>query len=699
MKELILENLHCADCAIKIEDRTKKIGKVKNCNVNFVSKKMMIDTTLDEKFLINTIQNIADSIKPGVKVLVMNSEEDGHNHSHDLEDEKSLIIRLVVGSILFALPLIFQFVNILEFSLFVVAYAIVGYDVILTAINNLFKGQIFNEHFLMTAATLGAFIIGEYSEGVGVMLFYLVGELFQAKAVNRSRKSIKKLLDIKADYANLVVENGEKKIAPEELKIGDIILVKAGEKIPVDGIVIEGESMLDTKALTGESVPRKTNKGDEVFSGSINVNSLLRIKVEKEFEDSAVSKIINLVENAGNKKAETEQFITKFSKYYTPVVVVFAVLLATIPPLFVGNFNDWLYRALVFLVVSCPCALVISIPVAFIGGIGGASKKGVLVKGGNYLEALNNIDTIVFDKTGTLTKGVFNVTQINSISDLSKSELLKIAAIFERHSNHPIADSIVTAYLEEKLTNDLFNYKINNYEEISGHGIRGVLNEKEYLLGNAKLLNKYNIKFEGNTDAETVVYIASDGKYLGNILIADEIKEDSIEAIKILKAKGINNTVMLTGDSNKTAQRIGKQLGIDKIYSELLPQDKVEKVENLLDTKPEKSKLVFVGDGINDAPVLTRADIGIAMGGLGSDAAIEASDIVLMTDEISKIAEAIDVARKTRKIALQNIAFALVVKIIFLILGAMGFATMWEAVFADVGVTILAILNSMRTLK
>jgi heavy metal-(Cd/Co/Hg/Pb/Zn)-translocating P-type ATPase len=627
-----------------------------------------------------------------------NKSEDkqGHSHSHGEGENRKEMIRLIIGAVFFAVAIIFKFTNIIEFILYLISYILVGGEVVLRAVKNMVRGEVFDENFLMTIATVGAFFIGEYPEGVAVMLFYQVGEFFQDVAVNRSRRSITALMDIRPDFANLKAGDEIKKVSPEEVKIGENIVIKPGEKVPLDGTVLEGKSMVDTSALTGESVPRSVQSGDAILGGFINKNGLLTVEVTKEFGESTVSKILSLVENASSKKAPTENFITKFAKYYTPVVVMVAVLLAIVPPFFISGatFSDWIYRALVFLVISCPCALVISIPLGFFGGIGGASKNGVLIKGGNYLEALNNLEIIVFDKTGTLTKGVFNVTEIRNNGKYSKDELLEYAAYAESFSNHPIAVSILKAYGKE-----VNKEEIEGYDEISGHGIKVKVKNKEILAGNAKLMNKENIKFEASEAAGTVVHIAIDKEYAGYIIISDEVKEDSKESIRNLKEIGVKKAVMLTGDAKSVGENIATFLDLDEVHAELLPDQKVEELEKLDKLKSPKGKLAFVGDGINDAPVLARADIGIAMGGLGSDAAIEAADVVIMTDEPSKIVSAVKIAKRTRKIVWQNIILAMVVKIIVLILGAGGIATMWEAVFADVGVSTLAIINAMRVMR
>ena len=604
--------------------------------------------------------------------------------------------RIIIGAAVLVAATIINFNNEwLQIALFIISYIIVGGDVVKRAVKNIFKGQVFDENFLMSIATIGAFFIGEYPEGVAVMLFYQVGELFQSYAVGKSRKSIASLMDIRPDYANVKKGDELVKVDPDEVQIGDIIVIKAGEKIPLDGKVIEGSSMIDTSALTGESVPREVEVGSDILSGCININGVITAEVTKEFGESTVSKILDLVENASSKKSNSEQFITKFARYYTPVVVIIAVFLAIIPPLVIdgATFSDWIYRALAFLVVSCPCALVISIPLSFFGGIGGASKKGILVKGSNYLEALAETEIVVFDKTGTLTKGVFNVQEIHP-EGVSKEELLELTAYVESYSNHPISLSLKRAYSKE-----IDNGRISDVEEISGHGVIATVDGKKVMAGNIKLMKMMDIPYFKGELIGTAVHVAVNNKYIGYIVIADEVKEDSAQAIKELKAANIKQTVMLTGDNKSVGSKVAKELGLDKVYAELLPADKVEKLEELFSQKSKKGKLAFVGDGINDAPVLARADIGIAMGGLGSDAAIEAADIVIMTDEPSKIATAMKISKKTLKIAHQNIVFAIGIKIIVLILSAFGITTMWAAIFADVGVTIIAVLNAFRALN
>lgn len=604
--------------------------------------------------------------------------------------------RIIIGAAVLATAVLLSLNNEwLQIALFIISYIIVGGDVVKRAVKNIFKGQVFDESFLMSIATIGAFFIGEYPEGVAVMLFYQVGELFQSYAVGKSRKSIASLMDIRPDYANVKKGDELVKVDPDEVQIGDIIVIKAGEKIPLDGKVIEGSSMIDTSALTGESVPREVEVGSDILSGCININGVITAEVTKEFGESTVSKILDLVENASSKKSNSEQFITKFARYYTPVVVIIAVFLAIIPPLVIdgATFSGWIYRALAFLVVSCPCALVISIPLSFFGGIGGASKKGVLVKGSNYLEALAETEIVVFDKTGTLTKGVFNVQEIHP-EGVSKEELLELTAHAESYSNHPISLSLKRAYSKE-----IDNGRISDVEEISGHGVIATVDGKKVMAGNIKLMKMMDIPYFKGELIGTIVHVAVNNKYIGYIVIADEVKEDSAQAIKELKEANIKQTVMLTGDNKSIGSKVAKELGLDKVYAELLPADKVEKLEELFSQKSKKNKLAFVGDGINDAPVLARADIGIAMGGLGSDAAIEAADVVIMTDEPSKIATAMKISKKTLKIAHQNIVFAIGIKIIVLILSAFGITTMWAAIFADVGVTIIAVLNAFRALN
>ncbi len=609
---------------------------------------------------------------------------------------KKDLIKILIAFILFIVSLCIPFNAMwINPALYLISYIIVGAEIIFKAIKNIFKGEVFDECFLMTIATIGAICIGELPEAVAVMLFYQVGEMFQDYAVDKSKKSITNLMNIRPDFANIERDGKQEKVNPEEVKIGDTIIVKPGEKVPLDGIVIDGKSLLDTSALTGESVPVEIEKGSEVLSGCINQTGLFSMKVTKEFEESTVSKILNLVENASNKKSKSENFMTKFAKVYTPTVVVIAAILAIIPPFIfqIGSFTEWLYRALSFLVVSCPCALVISIPLSFFAGIGGASKAGILVKGSNYLEALAKTEIVVFDKTGTLTKGVFEVQKVNAVN-ISEDELLKYAVYAENYSNHPISASLKSAYkgeIDEKL--------ISNTQELAGYGIEAKIDDKDVLVGNSKLMKEKNIAFTECDEVGTVIYVAVNKEYVGYILIADTIKEDAKNLVSGLKNYNIAKTVMLTGDKIKASQKVANELKLDEVYAELLPNEKVEKVEELLKIKSKDGKLVFIGDGINDAPVLAISDIGISMGALGSDAAIEASDVVIMTDEPSKLVTAIKIAKKTLRIVKQNIIFAIFVKVAILILTAIGISTMWEAVFADVGVSVIAVLNALRAMR
>ena len=605
-------------------------------------------------------------------------------------------IKIIISLILFIIAFLMNFNNVwINNGIYILAYIIVGFEIIKEAVENIIKGKVFDENFLMTIATIGAFAIGEFPEAVAVMLFYQIGELFQSYAVDKSRKSIASLMDIRPDYANVERNGIIEKVDPYDVEIGETIVIKPGEKVPLDGTVIEGRSSLDTKALTGEALPREIMEESEVLSGCINLNGVIKVKVSKKFAESTVSKILDLVENASSKKSKSENFITKFAHYYTPIVVIIAVILAIVPPLIIQDalFSDWLYRALSFLVVSCPCALVISIPLSFFGGIGGASKMGILIKGSNYLEEIANTEIVVFDKTGTLTEGVFEVQKVNPIG-ISEEELLKIAAFAENYSNHPISLSVKKAYNKE-----IDEKQIINVEEIPGYGIIAKIGENDVLVGNEKLMKEHKIEFTKCSEIGTILYVALNQKYVGYILIADKIKDDSEKAIKTLKKNNVKQIVMLTGDRKNVGESVAKKLGIDKVYTELLPDGKVKKVEELLKEKSEKGKLAFVGDGINDAPVLALADIGIAMGGLGADSAIEAADVVIMNDEPSRIVKAINLSKKTMRIVKENIIFAILIKVIVLILSACGLSTMWEAVFADVGVSIIAILNALRVLR
>ncbi|WP_260510309.1 heavy metal translocating P-type ATPase [Paenibacillus typhae] len=751
----MLDGLDCANCAMKIENKVSKIEGVSSCSVNFAMKTMTVESAADQADSISEqARQTVTSLEPHVKVRelkaggvrrktqpgavrAVHAHEDGdsghnghghthsdeaahghghahsdaaahghghthsddahgHSHDHGAEDTRRIVLRLAGGGILAAAAMLLPLGGIPELLLFLAAYLIVGGEVVLSAARNIIRGRVFDENFLMALATIGAFAIGEYPEGVAVMLFYQVGELFQGMAVNRSRRSITALMDIRPEFAYLKDGSGLRRVPPEEVEIGDIIVVKPGEKVPLDGTILEGSAMMDTSALTGESVPRSAEPGSQVLSGFINRNGVITVEVTQTFGESAVSKILELVQNAAGNKAKTENFITKFARAYTPLVVITALLLAVVPPVVISGatFSDWIYRALVFLVISCPCALVVSIPLGFFGGIGAASRSGILVKGSNYLEALNDAKIVVFDKTGTLTKGQFTVTGIYPAEGFTNEELLRTAAYAESHSSHPIAESVRAAY-GQAIDMDI----AEDYDEISGHGISVTVEGRAVLAGNARLMEREGITAGVPVQNGTVVHLAVDRRYAGHLIIADEVKEDSLQAVTALKALGIRKTVMLTGDTKAVAEAVGAQLGIDEIHAGLLPQHKVEAIERLEQEKGKRENIIFIGDGINDTPVLARADVGMAMGGLGSDAAIEAADIVIMTDEPSKIAAAIGIAKRTRRIVWQNIIFALAVKGLFLLLGAFGIATMWEAVFSDVGVTVLAVLNSVRALQ
>ncbi len=718
--EWILEGIDCANCASKIENGVSKIAGVTNSNANYMTKTLSFDVDKQkEKNILPIIKLKINKLEPDVTLLSKSDKlpigKNGlptaenketsqleephhpHEHSHVESNVKKTTSRLVISLVLLLVANFVPMNELLSLGLFVVAYLVAGYDVVWRAIKNMFNGQLFDENFLMTIATISAFYIQEYPEAVAVMLFYQVGEIFQGVAVNRSRRSIADLMDIRPDYANLKLADGNtKSVAPDTIRVGDTIVIRPGEKVPLDGKIVTGTTSMDTSALTGESVPRSVAVKDSVLSGFINKNGLIEVEVEKLFSESTVTKILDLVENASSRKAPTENFITKFARYYTPAVVIMALILAIIPPLvFPGaTFNEWIYRASIFLVISCPCALVVSIPVGFFGGIGSASQKGILVKGSNFLEGLNDIKYVIMDKTGTLTKGKFEITDIQPENGWNKHQLLELAAYAETHSSHPIAESIKEKY-EEKIDEN----RITEYNDISGHGIQVKVDGKEVLAGNAKLMQEFNISFRDSKEIGTIIYLAVAKKYVGHILIADAIKEDAAAGIALMKEKGVEHVIMLTGDSKAVGEAVAKKLGIDEFYAELLPQDKVEKMEEIMARKGPKEKVAFVGDGINDTPVLARSDIGIAMGGLGSDAAIEAADIVIMDDKPSKIGTVMQVAKDTRRIVWQNIILALAVKGFFLILGAVGIATMWEAVFADVGVTVIAVLNAMRVLK
>ena len=700
-KELMLNGLTCAHCASVIDEKVKHIDGVKNSNLNFTNKKLSVEIDCDnEEKIIKNIIDIINDTEPGLDIQIEGQREikEDKTQKSIKNNEKLNLLKIIAGVIVFIFAFYEEIAgreNKYSLLIFLVAYLLVGSDVLYKALRNITKGRIFDENFLMSVATIGAIAIGEPSEAVGVMLFYKIGEYLQELAVGKSRKSISELMQIRPDMANLKLGNTIKVVNPEDVNIGDYIIVKPGEKVPLDGVVIEGSSMMDTSALTGESVLRTVKKGDNLLSGFINKNALLTVQVTKDFSESTASKILDMVENASSKKSKTENFISVFSRYYTPIVVGLALLIAILPPIFMqgGTFSEWIHRGLIFLVVSCPCALVLSIPLSYFSGIGVASKQGVLIKGSNYLEALRYVDTVVFDKTGTLTEGVFDVVKVKPIN-ISEDELIKFASIAEVNSNHPIAKSILNYYNKEIDLN-----KMEEYEEIAAHGIRVKYENNTILAGNEKLMASNNIKIEKSTDVGTVVYIAVNNEFKGYIVIADKIKSDSEEAIRLIKEQGIKETVMLTGDNKEVASSVAKKLKLDKVFSNLLPNEKVEKIEELYKNRTEKEKIAFVGDGINDAPVLARVDVGIAMGGLGSDAAIEAADVVIMTDEPSKIAQGIKISKKTYKIVWQNIIFALGIKIIVMILGATGLASMWEAVFADVGVALIAVLNAMRIMK
>lgn len=686
---LLLQGLDCANCASKIEDKVTRLDGVRHVSMNFVDKTLSLQTEIERKQeTLARVKKIVAEIEPDVKVM-----RKAREHK---EESMAFPYRLLMGFILFTMTFIFSFSAPIKFILFLLAYVLTGGDVVTKAVKNIVRGKWLDENFLMTIATIGAFAIGQYPEGVAVMLFYQVGEYFQSFAVHRSRKSIASLLDIRPDYANIIKEDCVEKISPSEVQIGDFIIVRPGEKVPLDGKVVDGVSFVDTSAITGESIPREVMQGNVLLSGFVNQNGLLTLQVIKEYNDSAVMKILELVQNSGSKKAHAEAFITKFARVYTPFVVIAAALLAIIPPLFIAgaSFSDWLYRSLIFLVISCPCALVVSIPLSYFGGIGGASRRGILIKGSNYLEALNRVKYVVFDKTGTLTKGNFKVTNIYAQGSIPAERVIEYAALAEVHSRHPIARAIQSFY-GKPCNPDL----IEQYEEIPGFGTVARVDGIQIAVGNAKFMNKLNISYNPSMDLGTIVYVAVNTMYAGCITIADEWKDDSKNTIQRLKKIGMKRIVMLTGDAKRVANEVGKGIGIVEIHAELLPHQKVEKVEELEAAKLPNEAVLFVGDGMNDTPVLARADIGVAMGGIGSDAAIEAADIVIMTDEPSKLPEAIMIAKRTRKIVYENIIFALGVKGIFLLLGAFGYATMWEAVFSDVGVTILAVLNALRALR
>ena len=721
--KLALLGLDCANCANKIEERVNRLSDVEEATLNFSTSRLTVSINDPQVKLevIEEIKKIVEQLEPDVTVIENNSGEvlnqnqccqgdcsrhdeqhlhkHASSHEHIVRELKVIEIlkeqkNLLLGFVIFLIAVLFPLQQRVEIVLYLMSYLLIGGNVIGAFWRHIKRGEIFDENFLMTVATVGAFCIGEYPEAIAVMLFYEIGELFQSYAVNRSRHSITSLLDIRADHANLVTESSVEEVNPEVVSVGDYIIIKPGERVPLDGEIVEGQCYLDTSALTGESVPRLVSVGDPILSGCINTNALVKVRVTKVAGESTVARILELVENASSKKAQTERFITRFARVYTPIVVLLACLIAIIPPLvFQGNFSTWLYRALSFLVVSCPCALVVSIPLGFFAGLGGASKQGVLIKGGNYLEALTHADTVVFDKTGTLTKGVFKVIETHPVN-MTEDTFIKFAAYAESQSNHPIAKSIVEAY-----GHSIDETVISNYEEVAGKGIKAVVNEQQILIGNATLMKESSLEVLSVSATGTIIHMAVDQVYVGYIVIADEIKETSKAAISKLKQQGVSQVIMLTGDQGRIAKQVAEELGVDRVYAELLPYQKVEHVEQLLANQAKNKSLVFVGDGMNDAPVLARADVGVAMGAIGSDAAIEAADVVLMEDDPMALVKAIDQAKQTKFILYQNIIFALGVKILVMILIAFGLATMWAAVFADVGVTVLAVINSTRALK
>ena len=721
--KLALLGLDCANCANKIEERVNRLSGVEEATLNFSTSRLTVSINDPQVKLevIEEIKKIVEQLEPDVTVIENNSGEvlnqnqccqgdcsrhdeqhlhkHASSHEHIVRELKVIEIlkeqkNLLLGFVIFLIAVLFPLQQRVEIVLYLMSYLLIGGNVIGAFWRHIKRGEIFDENFLMTVATVGAFCIGEYPEAIAVMLFYEIGELFQSYAVNRSRHSITSLLDIRADHANLVTESSVEEVNPEVVSVGDYIIIKPGERVPLDGEIVEGQCYLDTSALTGESVPRLVSVGDPILSGCINTNALVKVRVTKVAGESTVARILELVENASSKKAQTERFITRFARVYTPIVVLLAILIAIIPPfVFQASFSIWLYRALSFLVVSCPCALVVSIPLGFFAGLGGASKQGVLIKGGNYLEALTHADTVVFDKTGTLTKGVFKVIETHPVN-MTEDTFIKFAAYAESQSNHPIAKSIVEAY-----GHSIDETVISSYEEVAGKGIKAVVNEQQILIGNATLMKESSLEVLSVSATGTIIHMAVDQVYVGYIVIADEIKETSKAAISKLKQQGVSQVIMLTGDQGRIAKQVAEELGVDRVYAELLPYQKVEHVEQLLANQSKNKSLVFVGDGMNDAPVLARADVGVAMGAIGSDAAIEAADVVLMEDDPMALVKAIDQAKQTKFILYQNIIFALGVKILVMILIAFGLATMWSAVFADVGVTVLAVINSTRALK
>ncbi len=699
-KELIIRGVDCPDCLGKIEKKVAALDGVSSVLMNVIDKVLTVyvKESVNVEETISKIIELIPKIENGAEAYVkgkVKSEDLDNNELLERKKEKKKLVAFFIGVLFLILALIIRNPFTLQLTFYIVAFLFIGSDIVLKAVRNIFAGRVFDENFLMSIATVGAFCVGEYWEAVAVMFLYKIGQYLENKAVDKSRRSIKALMDIKPDYANLKLNGSIKKVSPDDVSIGDFILVKPGERVPLDGKVTDGNSTVDTKAITGESVPRNIKTGDSIYSGFININGLLTVEVEKSFSESTVSRILELVQNAGSKKSKTENYFTKFARVYTPVVVLAAVAIAVFPPLIIPSalFSVWIYRALIFLVISCPCALVISIPLTFFGGLGAASKRGILIKGSNYIEALNKVKTVVFDKTGTLTKGVFKVTEIVVKNGYTKDELIEYAAIAESFSNHPIAISI-----KEASSRSVDSKNLLNYNELSGMGVSGEIDGKLLLCGNSKLLEKFNINFEKAEEIGTIVYISIDQKFAGYLVISDEIKEDAKEAIKALKELGVERLVLLSGDNMAAAGAVGKELSIDEVNAGLMPGQKVDELEKIENEVSDGGKVVFIGDGINDAPVITRADVGVAMGGLGADAAIESADIVLMNDEPVKLAEAINIARKTKRIVYQNIIFALSVKLFFLILAVFGYATMWEAVIADVGVLLLVVFNSTRIL-
>ncbi len=700
-KEYILEGLCCANCGARIEEEVGALAEVSEVNLNLMNNKLIVGLKSGDFDLTSAVKRIVMAHEPSVKVLDLSVAASG-NHKDKAEKEeagelKSYLIRLGIAVIVTIIASLLKLPALVKVSFLIIAYLLAGYEILWSALKNIRKGQVFDENFLMSIASLGAFLIGETVEAIAVLVFYGIGELLQDMAVHRSKKNITGLMDIRPDYANLMDGEDISVVSPEQVTVGKTILIKPGERVPLDGVITKGNSFLDTRALTGESVPREVLPGDNVLSGTINTSGVIEVMVTKSYGEATVSKILELVQNAGSKKSQSEKFITKFARYYTPIVVYAAIAVAILPPLLgFGTFSNWLYRALSFLIISCPCALVISIPLSFFGGIGGGAKQGILIKGGNYLDALQQVDTVVFDKTGTLTKGVFEVVKVAPEEQVSSDELIRLAAIAENHSLHPIAKSIKGFY--EK-TNPGVTIEAAQITEIAGHGVIAVYNDQNIYAGNDKLMHTYGIEVPEVTANGSIVYVAAGRAYMGYLIIADELKDGVSDMIAQLKQYGVRRTVMLTGDHTNAAREIAALCGVDEYQAELLPQDKVSWFERLKAEVTGKGKIIFVGDGINDAPVLAQADIGIAMGGVGSDAAIEAADIVIMNDEIGKIATAMKIARKTKSIVTQNIIFALGVKLLIMLLAFFNITSIWFAIFADVGVALIALFNAMRAMR